>query len=169
MATSSHLEQTTSDGSSVGRAPTSGKSTKTDREVATLARQIRSESNTGDERRTLNDWIAKLKAEQAAQRAERKRIAADLKNTVRRKRRLQSRARQLTNADLMEVLLMRDGGKLAEAAEAGENPEAADGKDDTAAAPMEEPSEKEKPGKTNSSDDEAPQSSPGAASSSGQR
>ena len=169
MAATSPGEPTIGGNSSVGISPPNKKCAKTDREVATLARQIRSESNTGDERRTLNDWIAKLKAEQAAQRAERKRIAADLKNTVRRKRRLQSRARQLTNADLMEVLLMRDGGKLAEAAEAGENPEAADGKDDTAAAPMEEPSEKEKPGKTNSSDDEAPESSPGAASSSGQR
>lgn len=169
MAATTHIEQTTGDNSSVGTSPTSKKCAKTDREVATLARQIRSDSSTGDERNTLNDWIVKLKAEQAAQRAERKRIAQDLKNTLRRKRRLQTRARQLTNADLMEVLLMRDGGMPKEAAEAGENPGATDGKDDTAAAPMEEPSEKEKPGKTNSSDDDAPQSSPGAASSSGQR
>ena len=168
MAATTDIEQTTGD-SSIGTSPTSKKCAKTDREVATLARQIRSDSSTGDERKTLNDWIVKLKAEQAAQRAERKRIAQDLKNTLKRKRRLQTRARQLTNADLMEVLLMRDGDKPKEAAEAGENPEAADGKDDTAAAPMEEPSEKEKPGKTNSSDDDAPPTSPGAASSSGQR
>ena len=169
MASSTHREQSAGDKSSVGTSLTSKKSAKTDREVTTLARQIREDSSTGDQRKTLNEWIIKLKEEQAAQRAERKRIAQELKNTMRRKRRLQTRARQLTNADLMEVLLMRDGDKPKEAAQAAENPEAVDGEDDTAAAPTEEPSEKEKAGKTNSSDDDAPQSSPGAASSSRHR
>ena len=165
MATSSHLEQTTSDGSSVGRAQTSGKSTKTDREVATLARKIRDDTSTGDQRKTLNEWIMKLREEQTAQRAERKRIAQELKNTQRRKRRLQSRARQLTNSDLMEVLLMREADKSKEDSTAAGETEVADEEDETASRTTERPREEEKKDKSNISDDDEPHSSPGAASS----
>ena len=40
-------------------------------------------------------------------RADRKRIQKELKNAQRRKRRLKDKARQLTNTDLVELLLMR--------------------------------------------------------------
>ena len=44
-------------------------------------------------------------------RADRKRIQKELKNAQRRKRRLKEKARQLTNTDLVEVLLMRQAEK----------------------------------------------------------
>ena len=44
-------------------------------------------------------------------RQDRKRVAKELKNAQRRKRRLQAKARQLTNTDLLEVLLLRQSEK----------------------------------------------------------
>ena len=165
MATSGHVEQTTSDGSGIGRAQTSAKSSKTDREVATLARKVRDDTSTGDQRKTLNEWILKLREEQTAQRAERKRIAQELKNTQRRKRRLQLRARQLTNSDLMEVLLMREADKTKEDSTAAGETEVADEEDETASRTTEKRREEEKKDKSNISDDDEPRSSPGGASS----
>ena len=107
----------------------------------------------------------KLREEQTAQRAERKRIAQELKNTQRRKRRLQSRARQLTNSDLMEVLLMREADKSKEDSTAAGETEVADEEDETASRTTERPREEEKKDKSNISDDDEPHSSPGAASS----
>ena len=61
--------------------------------------------------RTLTDDILKLREEQIAVRNERKRIQKDLKNAQRRKRRLKEKARQLTDQDLLAVLLLRQKEK----------------------------------------------------------
>ena len=51
--------------------------------------------------------IQKLKAEQKAARARRKVVNKELKSAERRKRRLKTRARQFTNDDLLEVMMLR--------------------------------------------------------------
>ena len=61
--------------------------------------------------KTLADSILTLREEQLRVRADRKRIQKELKNAQRRKRRLKDKARQLTNTDLVEVLLMRQAEK----------------------------------------------------------
>ena len=54
------------------------------------------------------DWKIKgLKEKQAALKAERKRVKTTLKNAERRRSRLRKRAKLLTDADLVEVLMMR--------------------------------------------------------------
>ena len=68
--------------------------------------------------------IARLKTEQAQLRAERKRVAKELKNAERRRTRLRKQARQLSDADLVAVLQMRDtdsGTRSTSAAPAAEN------------------------------------------------
>ena len=57
---------------------------------------------------SITQQIANLKQEQAANRAARAKVQKDLKNAQRRKRRLKSRVRQLTNEDLLAVLVMRN-------------------------------------------------------------
>ena len=52
-----------------------------------------------------------LREEQEKLRADRKRVQKELKNALRRKRRLKEKARQLNNTDLVEVLLMRQAEK----------------------------------------------------------
>ena len=142
------------------------KSGAADCEVATLARRIRQDSKTGDQRKTLNEWIVKLRDEQATQRAERKRIATELKNTMRRKRRLQSRARQLTNSDLMEVLLMRDTPLTEEQEKAIAEDASEDDDGDEASGAKQPSSESKKAEKSGQHDDaDDPRSHPGAASS----
>ena len=61
--------------------------------------------------KSLADSIIGLRVEQEKLRADRKRVQKDLKNAQRRKRRLKGKARQLTNTDLLEVLLMRQADK----------------------------------------------------------
>ena len=61
--------------------------------------------------KSLADSIMALREEQEKLRADRKRVQKDLKNAQRRKRRLKGKARQLTNTDLLEVLLMRQADK----------------------------------------------------------
>ncbi len=64
--------------------------------------------------------IDALKREQTEARRVRQKIARDLRNAQRRKRRLKTKARMLTNDDLVAVLLMRrepvpeSGGEAAE-------------------------------------------------------
>ena len=58
-------------------------------------------------KKTLADSILALREEQLRVRADRKRVQKELKNALRRKRRLKEKARQLNNTDLVEVLLMR--------------------------------------------------------------
>ena len=77
--------------------------------------------------KTLADSILSLREEQLRMRVDRKRIQKELKNAQRRKRRLKDKARQLTNTDLVEVLLMRQAEKaepsLQETAGAGDDEE----------------------------------------------
>ena len=61
--------------------------------------------------------IARLKAEQAQLRAERKRVSKELKNAEKRRTRLRKRARQLSDADLVAVLQMRDTDSSARSSE----------------------------------------------------
>lgn len=63
--------------------------------------------------------IQKLKQDQADARKVRQKIAKDLRNAQRRKRRLKTRARMLTNDDLVAVLLMRQESGATEAADEG--------------------------------------------------
>ena len=60
---------------------------------------------------SLADSILALREEQQRVRADRKRVQKELKNAQRKKRRLKDKARQLTNTDLLEVLLMRQSEK----------------------------------------------------------
>jgi hypothetical protein len=55
----------------------------------------------------LMDSIRKLKEQQAVIKAEKQRVAKELKNACKRRNRLKKRARQLTDVDLVEVLQMR--------------------------------------------------------------
>ena len=59
------------------------------------------------QKRSLYADINDLKVQQRAAREDRQRLAKELRNAQRRKRRLQGKARQLTNADLLMVLTMR--------------------------------------------------------------
>ena len=56
---------------------------------------------------SLGRSIERFKGEQARLRADRKRVAKELRNASKRKSRLRKRARQLSNDDLVAVLLMR--------------------------------------------------------------
>ena len=56
---------------------------------------------------SLGRSIDRLKEEQARLRADRKRVAKELRNASKRKTRLRKRARQLSNDDLLAVLVMR--------------------------------------------------------------
>ena len=56
---------------------------------------------------TLSERVKALKAEQAKARAERAALAKEIRNTERRKRRLRKRPKQLTDEDLLQVLMMR--------------------------------------------------------------
>ena len=64
----------------------------------------------------LGDAIARLKVEQDAVRANRKRVTKELKNAQKRRRRLKKRARQLSDTDLVSVLQLRASEKAVVAA-----------------------------------------------------
>ena len=80
----------------------------------------------------LNKKIAELKAEQTRCLEQKKQLAKDLRNAERKRRRIKDRARQLTDEDLVAVLMMRketkrsaaesvaDGAALATRAEGAE-------------------------------------------------
>ena len=65
---------------------------------------------------SLLDQIHKLKADQAALKTAKAKLAKDMKNAVKRKKRLQSRAVQLSDTDLVEVLRMCKCQKSAQGA-----------------------------------------------------
>ncbi len=67
------------------------------------------EGANGDSAGELNlaQSIELLKKQQAAIRAERKKVSKDLKNASKRASRLKKRARALTDDDLMQVIKMR--------------------------------------------------------------
>lgn len=63
---------------------------------------------TGGNLASLTTAINGLKTDQQRLKDEKKRLAKELKNQQRRKRRLKGKARQLSNEDLLAVLLMRE-------------------------------------------------------------
>ena len=58
-------------------------------------------------RTNLNEKILLMKLEQQRLKAERMRVMKELKNATKRKNRLKTRARMLTDNDLVEVITMR--------------------------------------------------------------
>ena len=68
--------------------------------------------------KSFADSIMALREEQEKLRADRKRVQKDLKNAQRRKRRHTGNARQLTNTELLGVLLMRQADKAEPAPQA---------------------------------------------------
>ena len=101
---------------SSGRAPA-------DRRLAALGTHLRAAgSSGGGELKSLTAAIADMKAEQQRMREERKRAAKELKNAQRRKRRLKGKARQLSNEDLLAVLLLRQESATAAGADADDAP-----------------------------------------------
>ena len=64
-------------------------------------------SGTGSE---LLDTIERLKKQQRDMKAERKRLAAELRNAEKRRGRLRKKAKQLSDQDLVDVLKMRASG-----------------------------------------------------------
>ena len=56
---------------------------------------------------SINERIAELKRLQQEQKATRQRVAKELRNEERKRRRLKERARQLTDEDLVAVLCLR--------------------------------------------------------------
>ena len=57
----------------------------------------------------LTDKITSLRNQQLQQRKDRQAVAKSLRNAEKRKRRLQKRAKQLTDEDLMQVMMLRQG------------------------------------------------------------
>ena len=55
----------------------------------------------------LTRQIAELKAQQAQMLEQKKRLAKDIRNAERKRKRIKDRARQLTDEDLVAVLMMR--------------------------------------------------------------
>ena len=60
---------------------------------------------------SINERIADLKKLQQEQKATRQRVAKELRNEERKRRRLKERAKQLTDEDLLAVLCLRRGTK----------------------------------------------------------
>lgn len=72
----------------------------------------------------LNESIRLLKEQQRAMKDEKKALTKTLRNAVKRKTRLQKRARQLSEQDLLEVLRMRhDKNEVVAAAPAAVPPQ----------------------------------------------
>ena len=78
--------------------------------VQTLAAQLQLPGTGRGQLASLNDAIDDLKSEQQRLKDNKKRLAKELKNAQRRKRRLKGKARMLSNEDLLAVLLMREEG-----------------------------------------------------------
>ena len=87
--------------------------------VQTLAAQLQLPGTGRGNLASLNSAIGGLKGEQQRLKDEKKRLAKELKNVQRRKRRLKGRARQLSNEDLLAVLLMREEAATSASASAG--------------------------------------------------
>ena len=91
--------------------------------------------------KSLADSIMALREEQEKLRADRKRVQKDLKNAQRRKRRLKGKACQLTNTDLLEVLLMRQADKAEPASQEGAGTDEEDATEEKEPAAVEAGSE----------------------------
>jgi hypothetical protein len=59
--------------------------------------------------------VERLKVEQDVMRKERQRLASEIKNTMRKQSRLRKRARQMTDDDLVAVLMMRKDKRVEKA------------------------------------------------------
>ena len=84
-------------------SPTAGNSA-----VQALADKLQLPGTAGGNLASLTTAIGSLKEEQQRLKDQKKRLAKELKNAQRRKRRLKGKARQLSNEDLLAVLLMRE-------------------------------------------------------------
>ena len=83
----------------------------------------------GESGSDLLQKIKELQDTQRALKAERKKCAQDMKNAMKRKKRLQGKASQLSDADLVEVLRMRKARK--ETVAAAESPPAPEAPQET--------------------------------------
>ena len=92
-------------------------------ETASCPETTRAASSSGS---MLLDQIDKLKADQVALKATKAKLAKEMKNAVKRKKRLQGRASQLSDNDLVEVRRMRKHTKGAEGVVAQEDTTEAD-------------------------------------------
>ena len=72
----------------------------------------------------LLEQIEALRATQRELKANKKRVAVEMKNAMKRKRRLKGKASQLTDDDLVEVLRMRQASSVLPAADESEAPKA---------------------------------------------
>jgi len=66
--------------------------------------------------RSLNAKIQELKELQAKAMAEKRRLAKELRNEERKRKRLKERAKQLTDVDLLQVLRLREEARQASSA-----------------------------------------------------
>ena len=73
-------------------------------------------SGTGSE---LLDTIGRLKKQQRDMKAERKRLASELRNAEKRRARLRKKAKQLSDQDLVDVLKMRASGASSSSGSSG--------------------------------------------------
>jgi len=80
----------------------------------------------GESSSLLNKKIADLKAEQARMLAAKKRLSKDLRNAERKRKRIKERARQLTDEDLVAVLMMRKETRSTAAAATAASPKETD-------------------------------------------
>ena len=103
-----------------GTSPAAGAPASTPHSaVQALAAQLQLPGTGRANLASLNSAIGDLKGEQQRLKNDRKRLAKELKNAQRRKRRLKGKARQLSNEDLLAVLLMREEGAAAASSNAG--------------------------------------------------
>ena len=79
--------------------------------LATEAEKSTEASGSAKDAPALSKKILDLKMQQAAMLAERKRVTKDLRNLEKRRKRLKSNARRLSDDDLAEVLRMREHSK----------------------------------------------------------
>ena len=77
---------------------------------------------------TLSEHLRHLKEKQQQEKEARKKLAAEIRNTERRKSRLRKRAKMLTDEDLLQVLMLRKSARQAhEDAPPSEQPGTASG------------------------------------------
>ena len=63
------------------------------------------------EKDTLTEHLRRLKDQQVREKEARKKLAAEIRNAERRKSRLRKRAKQLTDEDLLQVLMFRKAAR----------------------------------------------------------
>lgn len=128
---------------SSGKSPVAGKPAPPTAGLPASSSGSRSVLPVGYTADELLSSIDRLKQEQEEQRRERNRVAKELRNATRRKSRLKKRARQLSNEDLVAVMLMRQHDQGAEDEDKDKTEEvAADAP--AAAAPVGEPAAPER-------------------------